>query len=447
MREDHQIIIPYNYKCRGYQTQFWEEMRTKKRAVLVWHRRAGKEKTCFNFQVQKAIQRVGIYYYVFPDSKMARRILWDGIDKDGFKLRNHIPEQLVEGVNNTEMKICLRNGSLIQILGSRDVDSLRGPNPIGVVFSEFAEQSPMAWATISPILRENEGWAIFNFTPKGQNHAKELYDMATTNPAWFSQLLTVNDTYRQDGRLVITPEDIEEERKEGMSEDMIQQEYYCSFTLGIEGSYYAKYVDEARKDDRIGTIPWDQHKRVYTATDIGYGDSTSIVFYQICGQEIHVIDYYENQGESMSHYARVLSRKPYLYADHFAPHDIDSHSFSTGLSGKEVAAELGINFIALPTRKISVDNGIEAVRGIFNRIWIDKDKCKRLIKCLENYRKEYDLINNVYKFRPLHDWSSHGADAFRYMAIAIKRYVDGAKDRIDDRMAETLYNKNNPRFN
>jgi phage terminase large subunit len=446
LQQDIKIHIPHLYKCRFYQIKFWEEMRTKKRAVLVWHRRAGKEKTCWNYLIMQAIKRVGIYYYIFPDARMARRILWDGIDKQGIKMRSHIPEPLLEGVNNTEMKICLRNGSLILVLGSRDVDSLRGPNPIGCVFSEYAEQNPMAWQTISPILLENDGWAIFNFTPKGQNHAKDLYDMAQNNPAWFSQLLTVNDTHREDGRLVITPEDIEEERKQGMSEDMVQQEYYCSFTLGIEGSYYARYVEETRQDDRIGKVPWDQQKGVYTAWDIGYGDATSIVFYQICGQEIHIIDYYENQGEGLSHYAKLLFSKPYVYADHFAPHDIDSHAFSSGLSGKEVGANLGIKFIALPTRKISVDDGIEAVRGMFNRIWIDEKKCSRLIKCLENYRKEFDDINSVYKCRPLHNWASHGADAFRYACIAIRRYVDGGKDAIDDKLADALYNRNNPRF-
>lgn len=440
--EKNNLQIPHNYSMRSYQEAFWRAMGLgKKRAVLVWHRRAGKEKTCWNYLISQAVQRVGIYYYIFPDAKMARRIIWDGIDKQGFKTVLHIPEDLIKGTNNTEMKIVLKNGSIILLLGSHDVDSLRGPNPIGCVFSEYAEQSPLAWQVVSPILRENGGWAIFNFTPKGQNHARDLYEMAMVNPDWFSELLTVDQTN------AITKEEIEKERAESMmSDDMIQQEYYCSFTLGVEGSYYAKYLQESKEEGRVGFVPYEKQSRVCTAWDIGYGDSTAIIFYQICGQEVHLIDYYENHGEGLPHYAKILKDKPYIYSDHFAPHDIESHSFTSGLSAKEVGADLGIRFIPLPTLKLRLEDGIEAARGIFPRIWMDRDKCKHLIKCLENYRKEYDDKKNVYKLRPVHDWSSHGADAFRYMAIAVKRHVDMARDGIGDKEADRLYNKFHPVF-
>jgi len=441
MPKEVTLSIPYKYKCRTYQVKFWEVMKKKKRAVLVWHRRAGKEKTCFNYLITQALQRVGIYYYIFPDSKMARRILWDGIDKDGFKLLKHIPEELVAGLNNTEMKIILKNGSVILVLGSRDEDTLRGPNPIGCVFSEYAEQSPMAWQIVLPILKENGGWAIFNFTPKGQNHAKDLYEMAKVNPHWHAELLTVKDTG------VLTEAEIDEIRDEGtMSEDMIQQEFFCSFTLGIEGSYYAKYIQEMKDESRIGNVPYDRGKKVYSAWDIGYGDSTAIIFYQIVGQEIHIIDFYENHGEGFAHYAKVLSAKPYIYADHFGPHDVEAHHFSSGLSAKEVARDLGFTFTTLPTLKIGLENGIEGLRSIFHRIWIDQKKCAHLIKCLENYRKEFDTHHQTYKLRPLHDWTSNASDAARYLAIAVKKYVDLPKDGIDDKKADQWYEQHNPRF-
>lgn len=398
------ITLPFNYAARPYQLPFWEAMKSgKKRAVLVWHRRAGKEKTCWNYLITQACRRVGIYYYFFPHFSQGRKILWDGADKDGFRLLDHIPKELIKGnPNSTEMKLRLQNDSLIQIIGTNNIDSIVGTNPIGCVFTEYSLQDPAAWTLIRPILRENGGWAVFNFTPRGANHAKDLYDMAEINDDWFCQLLTVEDTG------VLTVADMEKERKEGMSEDMIQQEYYCSFTLGVEGSYYAKYLQEAKDEGRVGNIPWDRQKRVYTAWDIGYGDSTSIVFYQLCGQEIHIIDYYENNGEGLSHYAKVLSDKPYIYEDHYAPHDIDSHSFSSGLSAREVGLGLGVKFIPLRTLKISLEDGIEAVRGIFPRLWIDEVKCARLIKCVENYRKEYNESLMTYRMRPVHDWSSHG---------------------------------------
>jgi hypothetical protein len=442
LSKDHTILLPHNYHARAYQKEFWHKMKSGiRRAVLVWHRRAGKEKTCWNFLIKEACKRVGTYYYFFPHFSQGRKILWDGADKEGFRLLDHIPKEIIKGdPNSTEMKIRLQNESLIQIIGTNNIDSIVGTNPIGCVFTEYSLQDPVAWTLIRPILRENGGWAVFNFTPRGCNHAKELFDMASDNPEWYCQLLTVDDTE------VLTTEDIQKERDEGMSEDMIQQEYFCSFTLGVEGSYYAKYIQEAKDDGRIGVVPWDSQKRVYTAWDIGYGDSTAITFYQLCGQEIHIIDYYENHGEGLSHYAKVLFDKPYVYADHFAPHDIDAHQFCTGLSAREVGADLGIRFTPLRTLRISIESGIEALRGLFPRFWINEKKCSKLIKCLENYRKEFDSKLNSYRMRPVHDWSSHGADSARYMAIAVKIHVDAAKAGISEKEAQQMYEKYNPVF-
>lgn len=437
------LELPHNYRARPYQRAFWEAMAGGvKRCVLVWHRRAGKEKTCWNYLIMKAAQKMGIYYYIFPHYGQGRKILWDGMDKDGFKFLDHIPKPLLCGPpNTTEMKIRLHNGSLIQVIGSDNIDSIVGTNPIGCVFTEYALQDPKAWSLLRPILAENGGWAIFNFTPRGANHGKELFDMARSNPNWFTSLLTVADTG------VLSEGDIETERSSGMSEDFIQQEFYCSFTLGVEGSYYAKYVEQARVDERIGNVPWDQQQQVYTSWDLGFGDACAIVFFQFVGQEIHVIDYYENQGEGLPHYATLLRSKPYLYADHYAPHDIDSHAFSSGLSAKEVGADLGIKFITLPTLKLRLEDGIEALRGIFPRLWFDAGKCKQLLLCLQNYRKEFDDRMETYKNRPRHDKWSHGADAMRYLAIAVKRYVDTPRATgINDRQAEEWYNKFNPVF-
>lgn len=446
MIQDIPITIPHKYKCRDYQVAFWKAAKTFKRIVLVWHRRAGKEKCCWNYMISKAVQRVGTYYYFFPHFSQGRKILWDGADKDGFRFLDHIPKELIQGdPNSTEMKIrlkngTLKNGSIIQIIGTDNIDSIVGTNPIGCVFSEYSLQDPKAWQLIRPILAENGGWAIFNFTPRGANHAKDLFDMATLNPEWYCQLLTYKDTG------AITEEAVQAERDAGMSEDFIQQEFLCSFTLGVEGSYYAKYMHEAKEEARIASIPHSKQSQVHTAWDIGFGDSTSIIFYQLVGNEIHIIDYYENHGEGFPHYAGVLKDKPYKYGNYYGPHDIDSHSFSSGLSTREVARDLGIDFITLPTLKLSIESGIEAVRGLFPRIWIDQVRCKELIKCLENYRKEFDEKMEVYKNRPRHDKYSHGADAFRYACIAIKLYVDAGKCGVDDKQAEEWYKKYNPLF-
>ena len=452
------ITIPHNFASREYQRPFFKAMKEgKKRAVLVWHRRAGKEKTCWNYLIMKAFRTPGIYYYVFPHYGQGRKILWDGIDKDGKKFLDHIPPEIIVGKpNSTEMKIWIKtlppldaNGkplskqsslSLIQIIGSDNIDTIVGTNPIGCIFSEYSLQDPKAWQLIRPILTENGGFAIFNFTPRGGNHAKDLYDMAQKNADWFCQLLTVEDTNS------ISLSDIQKERDSGMSEDFVQQEFYCSFTLGVEGSYYAQYMQDSREEGRISNLPWDKQVQVHTAWDIGFGDSTAVIFYQLICNEIHIIDYYENHGEGFAHYAGILKDKPYIYGSHFGPHDIEAHDFSSGLSTQEVAASLGFKFITLPTLKIRLEEGIECARGIFPRIWIDETKCKRLIKCLENYRKEFDSKHNTYKLRPLHDEYSHGADSFRYLSIAIKKFVDNSSD-FGDKEADRLYNENHPVFN
>lgn len=436
------LDLPFNFSCREYQKPFFRAMKDgKKRAFLCWHRRAGKDKVCWNYLIMQAARKIGVYNYYAPSYRQGKRIIWENIDGNGFKMLKHIPDQLLDGKpNETELKIRLKNGSLIQILGTEDHDTLVGANPIGCVFTEYSLQHPQVWELIRPILKENGGWAIFNGTPRGENHFKDMLEMAKKNSeTWYWEVLTNDHT------CVLSKEDIDRERDEGMSEDMIQQEYFCSFTLGIQGNYYGKYVSEAREENRIGKIPWDRQARVYTAWDIGVGDSTSIIFYQLIGQEVHIIDYYEASGEGLPHYAGVLFGKPYIYADHYAPHDIEQRSFQSGISHRAVARDLGINFITLPTLQRSVDEGIEALRGIFPRIWVDSEKAKRLIKCLENYRKEYDEKLQVYKSRPRHDWASHGADAARYMAIAIKIHHDKS-DGISDSEADRLRDKYQPIF-
>jgi phage terminase large subunit len=416
--------------------------RGKKRAFLVWHRRAGKEKTCWNYMITQALRRKGTYWYILPDAKMARRVVWDGMDFKGFKFIDHIPKILIKGINNTMMTIKLKNDSEIVLLGSHDEDSLRGANPIGCVFSEYSEHSEKAWPTVAPIFRENEGWVIFNGTPKGTNHAYDLFNTASSLPdTWFAQTQSVEDTK------LFTKEEIDRFcLEDNLSEDMKQQEYYCSWHRGIDGSYYARYIQAARTEGRIGRVPYDRQSLVHTAWDLGYGDSTCIVFFQIVGQEIHIIDAYENQGEGLAHYAKVLQEKGYVYGKHYAPHDVESHAMATGLSAKYVASTLGITFITLPTVRTRVEDGIEAVRGMFHRIWVDANNCKDLLKALEQYHKEFDSNHNCYRSKPVHDWSSHYADTIRYVASAIKLYVDDGKSMIDDRMSERMYREANPIF-
>ena len=438
------ITLPHNFVARPYQEeaihQFWKGI---KRLVLVWNRRAGKDTTAWNLMISAAFETKGIYYYVFPTFAQGRKVLWDGMTNSGFKFIDFIPKALIKNINNQEMKIRLTNGSLIQVVGSDNYDAVMGTNPSGCIFSEYALQNPNVWQYMRPIVDANNGWAIFVFTPRGSNHAKELFDLAgyVKNQAkWFAQVLTNDDTH------TYSEEQIQAMRDEGMSEDMIQQEIYCSFTLGIQGSYFAKYMEEARNDGRIGNVPHDKHGKVCTSWDLGFGDSTSIIFYQIVQNEVHIIDFYENHGKELAHYAKILADKPYIYDKHFVPHDADKHELSTGLSVREVGSSMGLQFTVLPTLRVSHEDTIECSRGIFPRIWIDERKCLHLIKALENYRCEYDEGKQIYKPKAVHDKWSHASDAFRYMSIAVRKFVDQGKGGPGDDWVEGMLNKYQPKF-
>lgn len=408
------IRIP-DFTPRDYQLDFLEAMDAGlKRAVLVLHRRAGKEILCWNYMIRQAsCDRIGTYCYFFPTSRLGKRILWDGANKDGRRFIDYIPRQLIRSENSVEMKIELINGSVIQIMGTDKILNV-GINPIGCVFSEFSLQDPKSWAFIRPILRENGGWAVFNGTPRGKNHFYDLYIMAKDNPKWFCQKLSIDDTG------VLTEEDIEEDRKEGMSENLIQQEFYCNFDQGIDGAFYAKYLMRAELEERICNVPYDPYSLVDTYWDLGVSDSTTIIFVQNIGQEIHIIDSYTNEGEGLNHYANVVAKKAkdnmWQYGDHYAPHDIKVRELGHGAKTRlQMARDLGLNFQIVP--KLSIQEGIEMARSMFHKIWIDRKKCGYLIKCLENYHRVYNERLNVYSDRPNHDWSSHFADAFRYMGV------------------------------
>ena len=414
-----ELTIPYHFIPRDYQLPIFEALDNWiKRIIMVRHRRAWKDKACFNIIVKKAMEEVWIYYYVFPTYSQWKKAAWDWIDKDGWKTINHIPKEIIKRKNDTEMKVELINGSIIQIIWSDNVDSIVWTNPIGIVFSEYSLQSPAVWDFLRPILAENGWWAIFNFTPRWDNHAKELLDMAKENKDWMVSIQTVDDTK------AITPEVLESERQEIIqkngSDAIFQQEYYCSFDAWINGSYYAEILTELEKAWRITTLPYDPALDVFTVWDLGINDSTAITFWQRFWKEIRVIDYYEMNWEWLSHYVSILKEKPYRYGTMRLPHDAQARSLQTWKTVEEKMYEYGFNDIQI-VPKLSVLDWINSVRAILPYCWFDKEKTERLRKCLKNYHKELDEKRQTFKW-PEHDWSSHGADSFRYLAVVNELY-------------------------
>jgi hypothetical protein len=436
--------IPFHFLSRTYQQPLIRAVNASIKGespiryfLQIWHRRSGKDKTDIADCIpRRLIQDPCLVKMVYPTLVMGRENLWDGIGSDGFRYRDHIPEGLRVGQpNETTMKMLVqtkqyavdKSTSIFQVGGSDHPDSLRGGNPKMIVFSEWSEQDPYAWDVTEPILKENNGIAIFNMTPKGDNHARGMYEYAKNNPLWWVQTLTATDTgiwskEELEGiRIDIIKRFSANGRSESEASAYFEQEYMCSFTSAVIGAYYGEGIKRAEREHRITHVPYAEGFPVHTAWDLGIDDSMTIWFFQVIGQEFHFIDYYENSGEGLSHYAMVMQDKKYVYGKHYAPHDIMVRELGTGKSRFEVAKGFGISFIPAPA--LAIDDGINAARGIFSQCWFDADKCHRGVNCLKNYRKEWDEQNKVFKNKPKHDWASHGADAFRRFAVGYRKVM------------------------
>lgn len=431
------VTLPHLYKPRNYQLTALKALDSgTKRVVLCWARRSGKDLTILNWCIKELFKEPCICFYVMPTYSQAKKVIWDSITIEGIRFLDYIPEELIERKNKQELKINFINGSVLQLIGSDNIDSIVGTNPKIIVFSEYAIQNPQAWDYLRPILKVNKGKAIFISTPRGKNHFYDLYTMAKSNDDWFAETLTVKDTG------VLTDEDLDQERASGMSEEMIQQEYFCSWTRGIEGAYYGRLIDKAYREDRICNVSYEPRSPVNTAWDLGFGDSMSITFWQDVGGECRIIDFYENHGEGLAHYIKHLQSKEYVYGQHFFPHDGGSGSIQTGRTHQDVAYELGLKTTVL-TRENDVQVGIESVRTMLNICYIDKTKCAYLVKCLENYAKKYNDKTQSYSDSPSHNWASHACDSVRYMANARMQYGKGAGSMTPEKLQQL---KNNAGF-
>ncbi len=413
-------IILNKWLPRNYQLDAVAALENEgyKKLLLCWSRRAGKDIVAWNLCIRQALKKVGVYFYLFPTYSQARKVIWNSITNSGESFLDFIPKEIIEKTNATELLIKLKNGSIIQLVGSDNWNGIMGTNPQGCVFSEFALQDPQAYQYIRPILAANGGWTIVNSTPRGRNSFYDLYQIAIQSDEWFVSRLTVDDTQH------ISRELIEREIESGeCSFELSEQEYFCSFSMGVEGSYYSRYIDKMKLDGRIGIVPWEPGFAVNTCWDLGMRDSTVIIFFQAIGQTIRIMDCYENSKVGLEHYVNVIKQKEYTYNKHFLPHDVSVRELGTGMSRMDKLKQLGIK--ATIADNIGIMDGIECVRSNLSKIWIDERNCKPLIKALENYRQEFDLKRKVYKDHPLHDHNSHWADSMRYLCISLPKTRDG----------------------
>lgn len=364
-----------------------------------------------------------LYFYIFPTQKQARLAIWDGMDKFWFRYIDHVPDEIGKK-DKQQMKIELNNGSIIQMVWTElgQIDRLVGSNPIGVQFSEYSLCSPRAWDLIRPILAENWWRAWFNYTPRWRNHWYQLYQLAKDNPNRHTSLLTVDDTKNEEWNRLISDEYLQEELSMWMDYDLWLQEYYCSFDASIQWAYYTKQIKKLKEEERLTTVPVEEGLEVHTFWDIWVADATSIVFAQFLWREIRVVDYLESSGEWVEYYLRALKEKWYMYWTHHLPHDAEVREFTTGKSRVDTMKEKWMSNIVI-TPKLWLMDWIDLARKYFNHMYFDKGRTEYLIDCLGQYHKEYDEKRKIYKDHPEHDWSSHGADAFRYLAVNCEKYM------------------------
>ena len=339
------------------------------------------------------------YAFLSPTFKQGKATAWDYIKQFAGKIPG-------TKFNESELRCDLPNGARITILGAENDQALRGIFLDGCVFDETQSIKPTIFPEIiRPALADRKGWCVFIGTPKGRNYFYELYEQARENKDWFSCVFKASDTKILDDEELKAAQEV-------MSKDLYEQEFECSFQAAITGSYYGHIIESLAKEGRVGDVPYDDNLDVETWWDLGLNDSTSIWFAQRYKGEIRLIDYYENSGFGLDHYIDIIDQKGYDYSKHIAPHDIKVRELGNmGKSRLESALELGIAFEVAP--KVSIEDGIEAVRKELTNCWFDKNKCKTAIEYLKAYQKRWDDKNQCFRNKPLHNFASHCADSFR----------------------------------
>lgn len=427
------ITIPYSPRPH----QLYLHTNLKRFNVIVLPRRTGKSYFALNELVRKALQitrpfPTGRFAYISPQLKQTKRNIWD--------IMKYYTKS-IPGIkyNEAELSVRFPNGAIIYLLQGSDYDSLRGLHLDGVVIDEVEQIPEEAWTeVIRPALSDYKGWAVFIGTPKGQNTFYRLYMSAKGRKDWFRARFTstqlVEYCEKNNVPYYVTPEELAD-ALEDMGQALYDQEYNCSFTSALRGSFYGELLQNAKVEGRIDTVAWDPALPVTTSWDLGHLDPTCIWFAQVKNNQIYLIDYYQGHSPHPEAYAKVLTDKPYQYKEHIIPHDSDQHRLGMPNSVFEQLNHL-LNKKCTFQKRSNVDEGIHMVRSILPRCHFDSNKCELGLEALSNYRSEFKSIRGVYGEKPVKDWSTHASDAFRYLARGIK---DNTDHKIPPRFLKSNY--------
>ena len=376
------------------------------------HRRAGKTVACIHDLQRQALRCPRVrprFAYLSPFLRQSKAVAWD-------YLRAAMSAARVAGAtaHESELRVDYPGGAQVRLYGADNPDAMRGVYFDGIVLDEYADMDPRVWSEIiRPALADRRGWAVFIGTPRGRNAFFELWRRSQTEEGWFSMMLKAS----QSG--LIPDSELELARRD-LTEEQYAQEFECSFDAAVVGAYYGKLMARAEAERRVAGVPYDPSAPVWTSWDLGIRDATAIWFAQVIGREIRIIDYYEASGVDLGHYVREINARPYAYAGHIVPHDAQAKELGTGKSRLEVMESLGLRPITLAALH-RVEDGINAVRMFIPKCWFDARKCARGIDALKLYRAEYDDKLQALRPQPVHDWTSHAADSFRYLALTLDR--------------------------
>jgi phage terminase large subunit len=422
------IALPHqNWKPRKHQRKLWRHlMNGGKRAIAIWHRRAGKDEVALHYSAVAAAERRGNYWHCLPEYAQCRKAIWTAVNPHTGRKRidEAFPVEWRASTNDSEMQIRTLTGSTWQLIGSDQFNRVVGASPAGIVFSEYALANPSAWGYFRPMLEENGGWSLFITTPRGHNHVKQMYDYAVQADDWFAQMLTVKDTKAlSDSVLEVALREMIALYGRDAGNAMYQQEYMCSFTAALLGSFYALEMHDVRHEgrvtDKVVAIPGHM---VHRSWDLGVRDSTAIWFFTVVGTQVFVLDCYEASGVGLEHYAAEIEKRHkqhgWTHGIDYVPHDAKVREMGTGRTRVETMKSLGLAPMLTPDE--SLLDGINAARQTLP-LCVFHPRCEPGLAALEQYQREWNDEMKCFKPGPLHNWTSHYADSFRYLSLSWRR--------------------------
>lgn len=429
----NQEIRKHVFRVRWYQQDFHEALVSwkYKKLIAIWHRRAGKDEILMNaFRDMSNPEnggRVGSYWHCLPEFEQARKALWDGVDpKTGLtRVEKVFPKEAGFKHDQQKMFVKMPWGSSWQLIGSDRYNATVGSGPVAIGYSEWALSNPSAYAYHKPMLQETKGTAAFITTPRGNNHAKGMFDNAMKELDWFAQLLSVKDTG------ALTAEQLEDELRDyqalwgaDMGLALFEQEYLCSWSGAMVGSYWGAEVNRAEREGRVCDIQIDWSHPVHTAWDLGKAVNNPIWCFQVIRGEPIIVDFYQPESDDLADWVKWLDDRGYTGID-YVPHDIVTTEWGSKRTRFEVLKSTGRKPQRLP--QVAVADGLQAGRATINAArFRDCGRVREGIEGLKNYRREWDDERKTFREVPVKDWAEHIGSAFRYLGLAWKEVVPPA---------------------